>query len=56
MNKPLTLLTSQEAAKRLNITRQGLAYRVKAGLIRPVKNIKGKYKFFDEEEIYRYER
>jgi len=54
MGKKTKLFTSEEAAKRLGITRQGLAYLVKEGRIKPVDNIESKYKFFSEEEIYRY--
>ncbi len=54
MENEITLLTTEEAAKRIGITRQGLSYLVKQGKIRPMKNIKGKYQFFNEEEIYKY--
>lgn len=53
-NKKLELFTSEEAAKRLGITRQGLAYLVKEGKIKPEDYIVSKYKFFSEEELYRY--
>lgn len=54
MDKKVKLYTSEEAAKRLGMTRQGLAYLVKEGKIKPVENIESKYKFFSEEEIYKY--
>jgi DNA-binding transcriptional MerR regulator len=54
MDKKTKLYTSEEAAKKLGITRQGLAYLVKEGRIKPVDNIESKYKFFSEEELYRY--
>jgi predicted site-specific integrase-resolvase len=54
MEKKVKLFTSEEAAKRIGITRQGLAYLVKEGKIKPVEHIESKYKFFSEEEIYRY--
>ena len=54
MNTKTKLFTSEEAAKRIGITRQGLAYLVKAGVIKPEENIESKYKFFSEEAITRY--
>lgn len=54
MEKKIKLYTSEEAAKRFGITRQGLAYLVKEGKVKPAENIVSKYKFFSEEEIYRY--
>jgi|GEM_PF-6927217 len=54
MDKKIKLFTSEEAAKRIGITRQGLAYLVKKGEIRPQENIESKYSFFSEDEIYRY--
>lgn len=53
-NKKIKLFSTEETAKRLGITRQGLDYLVKQGRIKPVENIESKYKFFAEEEIYRY--
>jgi len=54
MDKQTVILTTEQAAKILGITRQGFAYLVGKGRIKPIENIKGKYKFFDKEEIYRY--
>jgi len=54
MEKAIKLYTSEEAAKKIGITRQGLAYLVKEGRIKPADNIESKYKFFSEEEIYKY--
>ena len=54
MDKETTLFSTEETAKRLAITRQGLDYLVKTGKIKPVPNIKSKYKFFDQESIDRY--
>jgi len=54
MEKKIKLYSSEEAAKRLGITRQGLAYLVKEGKIKPAENVESTYKFFTEEEIYRY--
>jgi predicted site-specific integrase-resolvase len=54
MEEKKVLLTTEEASKIIGITRQGFAYLVKQGRIKPVDNIKSKYKFFDEAEIYRY--
>lgn len=54
MENKTKVYTSEEAAKRLGITRQGLAYLVKEGRIKPVENIESKYKFFSEEAINRY--
>ncbi|MEI6831321.1 MAG: helix-turn-helix domain-containing protein [Candidatus Omnitrophota bacterium] len=54
MENKTKLYTTEEAAKRLSITRQGLAYLVKEGKIKPVEHIESKYKFFSEEEIYKY--
>lgn len=50
----IKLYTSEEAAKRIGITRQGLAYLVKEGKIKPEDNIESTYKFFSEETIYKY--
>ena len=54
MDKKIKLYTSEEAAKKLGITRQGLAYLVKEGKIKPEDSIESKYKFFSEDEIYKY--
>ena len=54
MDKKIKLFTTEEAAKRIGITRQGLAYLVKEGKIKPEDNIESKYSFFSEDEIYRY--
>jgi predicted site-specific integrase-resolvase len=64
MTKEIKLLSSEEAAKALGITRQGLAHLVKQGYIKPAEDIKistpgtirlvSKYKFFTEESVYEY--
>lgn len=64
MGKEIKLLSSEEAAKVLGITRQGLAYLVKQGQIKPTEvldiqnpgkiKIMSKYKFFTEESLYEY--
>ena len=52
----IKLLTTEEAAKILGITRQGLAHLVKKGSVKPVDNIVSKYKFFTEDSLYEYLR
>ena len=54
MEKEITLLTTAEAARRLKISRQGIAYLTKVGHLKPMQNIKGKFKFYTQEEIDRY--
>ena len=54
MDKERILITTEEAAKLLGITRQGVAYLVAHGKLRPAANIKSRFKFFYEEEVYRY--
>ncbi len=66
MEKEIKLLSSEEAAKVLGITRQGLAHLVKKGHIKPAEDIQivrpgtiklvSKYKFFTEESIYAYSK
>jgi len=51
MKKSITLFSTEETAKILGITRQGLAYRVKTGKIKPVDFVKSKYKFFEKKDI-----
>lgn len=55
MKKSIILFSTEETAKMLGITRQGLAYRIKKGKIKPVNFIKSKYKFFEKKEIEQIE-
>lgn len=48
------ILSTEEAAKIIGITRQGVSYLIKAGKLKPVDYIKSKHHFLTEEEIYQY--
>lgn len=50
MNK-ISLYSTEETAKKLGITRQALAYRVKKGKIKPADFVTSKYKFFSQDEV-----
>ena len=54
MENEFKLLTVSEVANQLGISRQGVHYLAKTGKIRPIENIKGKFRFFSELEICRY--
>lgn len=50
----INLLSSQEAANVLHVTRQAIFYLVKKGILKPAENIISKHKFFIEEDVYKY--